>query len=271
MIAGAPRLRAASFAFVVAVAASCAVGAAAPRSACAQAAPPSQADQARALELFEQGRAAYREGRFSDSVSLLREAYALVPEPVLLYNLARAHEGLGEFPEAVDAYERYLATAKDIADRGAIERKLVSLRRELEDRERLARERDEALNAKRERADASAGPSDSELHSAGASPWPWVIAGLGGAVIAAGGVFGSMALSTNDDAENAPSQLESASLRDDAEGLATFSTIGFVLGGVVLASGVTWGVIDLASSGSPGDATARLELGPAGGRLRVDF
>jgi tetratricopeptide (TPR) repeat protein len=268
---GAPRFRAASFAFVVAVAASCAVGFAAPRSACAQAAPASQADQARAVELFEKGRAAYREGRFSDSVSHLREAYALVPEPVLLYNLARAHEGLGEYPEAIDAYERYLATAKDIPDRGAIERKLVSLRRELEERERLARERDEALNAKREPGEGSTSRSDPQPASAGASPWPWVVAGLGGAVLVGGGVFGSMALSTNDDAELAPSQLEAASLRDDAEGLATISTVGFVVGGVLLATGVTWGVIDLATSGSPGEATAHLELGPTGGRLRIHF
>jgi tetratricopeptide (TPR) repeat protein len=237
----------------------------------AQEAPPSKASQDRALELFEQGRAAYREGRFADAGRLLREAYALVPEPVLLYNLARAHEGLGEFPEAIDAYERYLATAKDIPDRGAIERKLTSLRAELAERERLARERDEALKAKPAPGEGPAARAEPEPTTRGASPWPWVVAGLGGAVLVGGGVFGTMALATNDDAEAAPSQVDAASLRDDAEGLASLSSVGFVVGGVLVATGVTWGVIDLASSGSAGEATARLELGPTGGRVRIDF
>ena len=76
--------------------------------ATAQEAP--QAPQADAVLLFEQSADAYRAGRFSQAASLLEEAYAIWPDPVLVYNLGRAYEGAGRLDEARDAYVRYLAS-----------------------------------------------------------------------------------------------------------------------------------------------------------------
>ena len=234
-----------------------------------EAKPSSQRD--RALDLFERGKAAYREGRFEEAVTLLTEAYALEPAPVLLYNLARAQEGLGAFAEAIEAYERYLAAEKEIPDRGAIEQKITSLRRTLEEREALARERDEAK--RREAATPAPGPAvPTEPDSA--SPWPWVAAAVGAGSTIAGAVLGGLALSRNDEAEAAPSQREAALARDAAEGLALGSTVLFVVGGVVAAGGLVWGVVDVATLGGPdGSEPAKVSLsfGPTSFTVSIDL
>lgn len=237
-----------------------------------------EAEQKQALELYAKGKEAYKEGRFEDAVKLIDAAYALHPEPVLLYNLARAHEGLGDFPKAIAAYEKYLTTEKQIADRGAIEQKVTSLKRTVEEQARLARERDEALKAKAgaERPqDPKEPPRDpaKEGDSRGPSPWPWTIAALGAGGLVAGGVLGGLALSKNDEAEGAPTQLDAATLREEADGLALGSTISFIAGGVVLAAGAAWGIADvvLASRPSDGAASLRVRVGPAGASVIVSF
>ena len=46
--------------------------------------------QQEAIALFQQSAEHYRAGQFQQAVDLLKRAYALKPEPVLLYNLSRA-------------------------------------------------------------------------------------------------------------------------------------------------------------------------------------
>src|SRR6187551_664805 len=55
----------------------------------------SAADVEKARELAKKSADAYRRGDFNEALTLLTEAYALERQPVLLYNKARAHEGLG--------------------------------------------------------------------------------------------------------------------------------------------------------------------------------
>src|SRR5689334_14972253 len=89
----------------------------------------------RAIALFEESQTAYNAGELERAVALLREAHDLFPEPILLYNLGRALEGLGQMAEAADAYEQYLEQATDVDDRAAIERRVETLRRNAEPRE----------------------------------------------------------------------------------------------------------------------------------------
>lgn len=227
----------------------------------------SAADKKQALELFDQGKAAYREGRFQDSVELLQKAYGLVKEPVLLYNLARAHEGLGDFPAAIKAYEQYLSTEKNVPDRGAIEQKLTSLRRTVAEQARLAKERDEALKKESQPKPEEPAPrvAPGPRPAESPSPWPWVIAGVGAGALVAGAVTGGLALGKNGDAEAAPSQRETAELRSSAETFALASTALLIAGGVVCAAGATWGIIDVATLDGPqGDTAARVRIGPGG-------
>jgi tetratricopeptide (TPR) repeat protein len=221
-------------------------------------------DQERALHLFEESLELYRTGRFADAAVLLREAYSLHAEPVLLYNLARALEGDGDLDGAIDAYQRYLETAGEIPDRGAIERKLETLRATVAERNRLAEAAEDAERRERER-EREAEARRRVAHETGRSPSPapWIVAGVGAAGFAVAGVLGALALGAHDAAIAAPSQRETDAEQRRANDYALATNIAFIASGVVLAAGVIWGVIDVVSAG--GDepvATARLRLLP---------
>ena len=66
-------------------------------------------NRTRASELFKKSADAYLRGDFAQAITHLDEAYALDPQPVLIYNKARANEGLGHVEEAIDLYEKYRA------------------------------------------------------------------------------------------------------------------------------------------------------------------
>lgn len=189
------------------------------------------ARDARALELFEKSEAAYEAGRFADAIALLRQSYDIKKEPVLLYNMGRAYEGLGDLGAAASSYESFLWAVPNTPDRGALERRIATLRRQLAEREALEKE------AKRRDAQARS-----------ASAVPWIVAGVGVAGIVTGTVFGVMSGQRNDDAKLEPTYVEAERLQSQAESYATVANIGFIAGGVVLAIGVVWGVLDLSAS-----------------------
>src|SRR5688500_3941422 len=70
-------------------------------------------DLDRAVVLFEESERAYNAGEFAEAATLLRRAYELHPDPTLLFNLARALEGMGDLDGAIETYERYLAEGRD--------------------------------------------------------------------------------------------------------------------------------------------------------------
>ncbi|HSO36074.1 MAG TPA: hypothetical protein VLT33_26285 [Labilithrix sp.] len=194
-----------------------------------------EAQHARALDLFEKSEAAYDSGRFADAIALLKQSYALKQEPVLLYNLGRAYEGIGDPAAAAQSYEAFLAAQPSASDRGALERRIATLRRQLAEREALrkrALERDRAVPAR------------------SASAVPWVVAGVGAAGLLGGGVVGILAQQRNDDAKQEPTYARAERLHSQAESLATISTISFIAGGAVLAGGLLWGILDLSAAKS---------------------
>src|SRR5262245_66585058 len=88
--------------------------------------------KAEALELFNQSADLYQQGKFDEAARLLERAYEIQPEPVLLYNLGRAYEGLGENQKAVEAYEHYLKDEPKAKDRGAVEHRIETLKAQIE-------------------------------------------------------------------------------------------------------------------------------------------
>jgi len=99
-------------------------------------------DKQRAGELAAESAQHYKRGEFELSAALLRKAYGLYPEPNLLYNLARSLEGMGDKAAAVEAYDAYLQTAKQVEDRGAVERHVATLKAELVDKMARTRPRE---------------------------------------------------------------------------------------------------------------------------------
>jgi tetratricopeptide (TPR) repeat protein len=229
-------------------------------SSIAHAAPPSD-DGKRAVELFDQSAAAYDAGQFAKAAELLKEAYKLRPDPVLLYNLARAYEGMGALPDAVQAYSDFLAADPSAKDRGAIEARIATLRAQIDEQSRLQREA-----AAREHERQRETP-----HTSGASPIPWIVAGVGGAGLLTGAVFGALSIARHNAANN-DVQTDYANDQSQARSFATAANIAFVAGGVLAAVGVTWGIVELGSSRAAPDrapAAVSLEIGPASAWLTV--
>jgi hypothetical protein len=63
---------------------------------------------AAAAVLIDRGAAQYDAGEYAKAAASLRAAYELVPEPRLLFNIARAYEKAGDTEQAFEFYERYL-------------------------------------------------------------------------------------------------------------------------------------------------------------------
>src|SRR4051812_43899224 len=177
-------------------------------------------NKAKALALFDESDQAYKAGEFEKSADLLRQAYALYPEPILLYNLARALEGLGDTKGALEQYERYLADAKDVKDRGAIERRVATMKQQLE--AEAERRRLEQNRIVREPGPRHPPPPPPETH---ASKAPYVVIALGAAAVGTGVVFGRLAASKHDAAVAEPSQQAAQQLQDTAQSYATIGNV----------------------------------------------
>jgi tetratricopeptide (TPR) repeat protein len=52
-------------------------------------------------KLFAEGASLYKAGKYRPAIDKFEAAYALFPEPNLLYNIARAHEALGDVDQAI--------------------------------------------------------------------------------------------------------------------------------------------------------------------------
>lgn len=217
-------------------------------------APTQSATERQALQWFEQSLVAYREGRFQDAVDLLKRAYATKPEAVLLYNLARAYEGMGADEQAIDAYSRYLDQDKEASDSESIRRRIETLRAKVAERQSLQRQRDEERKRAQTQKKAPTTPTESaELKH---SPVPWVVVGVGAAGMVTGSVFGLVAQSKHRDAQDQLSVGDAQRLQDSAHSYATGANVAFLVGGVLTAAGLVWGIVDLTSHGSKREGRA---------------
>jgi hypothetical protein len=123
----------------------------------------------------------------------------------------------------------------------------------------------------------STGPTDPEDGEEGEGPEfgitypPFILMGAGVLVLGVGGITGGLALGKAGELKDAcpqnPCPTENESLADDANMLATVSTVSFIVGGAAAAAGVGWLIWDLTTSGSND------EEGPdtAGWRIRPYF
>src|SRR5688500_2507730 len=159
----------------------------------------------RAMHLFEESRTHYDAGRFDTAAELLAEAYDLQPDPILLYNMARAYESGGRVQEAIDAYERYLSDAGNVRDRGAIETRLATLRDQLE--------REEELDRRDEDEEPAPVPPDNPDRI---EPAPWIILGIGVVGIGAGIVLGVLSQDAHAQAGEATIHRDAFALQQNA-------------------------------------------------------
>ena len=98
---------------------------------------PSSVQPLPAPESVEQARTKLREGarllaagKYGDSLRLFEEAYTIVPNPKIHYNVGLAYVGLSRPTKALEAFERFLADSKDapVVNRVEAERLVGELR-----------------------------------------------------------------------------------------------------------------------------------------------
>jgi tetratricopeptide (TPR) repeat protein len=135
------------------------IGVGAPRLSAAQG---DLREQAR--RLVTEGQAAQDGGRYDEAIALYERAYALVPHPELLYNLAQAHRLKGDLDPALAHYRRYLAIDPKGRVSADARRRVTEIEKAIADRkaeaERVAAE--EAVRAAAERAAAQKARADAE-------------------------------------------------------------------------------------------------------------
>ena len=87
----------------------------------------STANTERAREAFGAAQKLYQASRFAEALKKFEEAQVLKPHPVIIFNIARCHELLGAFPQALHSYREYLRLSPDAADRAAVLASISSL------------------------------------------------------------------------------------------------------------------------------------------------
>ena len=89
---------------------------------------PSAEAREAARQAYARGQEAFRTGDYDAAIASFEEAYAAVPNPVVLLGLAEAQERKGDIPATIATLERYLAERADAPDRAQIEARLTDLR-----------------------------------------------------------------------------------------------------------------------------------------------
>jgi tetratricopeptide (TPR) repeat protein len=186
--------------------------------------------KSRARELFKSGEAAYQAGNYDRAIHDYNEAFALVPLPLLLFDLGQAYRMKGERDKAIANYQKYLdvdpngrgaeearthldefqaqiekekvakraadesrkqaAEAKRKADEEARLRAAEEAKRRDEEAAKLERLRDEQHQRDVEAAAVRKREADAEYARRPAWKKPWFWAAVGGAVVVVGVAVG---------------------------------------------------------------------------------
>jgi len=182
-----------------------------------------------AFEHYLRGRRAYLAGRYREALVELKAARALDRDaPDLTYNIARVHENLGEFDEAITYYDEYMQSLPR-SDTDERERTAKTIRR------LHGAKRERALNLAREKrslAPTSIGRADFVF---------WLTASTAVACFGGGAVTGMLAVKSQERVANYVAGVDGTlerreRFRDEAKRFALIADGLFIAGGLALTS-----------------------------------
>ncbi|MFK7999875.1 MAG: hypothetical protein AB8H86_09770 [Polyangiales bacterium] len=214
---------------------------------------------------LDRGLSEYEAGRYETAAEAFQAAYAIRPEPELQYNAARSFERAVKREEAIAAYELFLelpGTTSDTRTRAL--HAVASLRAEIE-----------AINAAEQAPDpvtevdpvvdppevAPVQPMPPSSRRGGKTTAGWVLIGTGAVSLITGGIFGGLALASNNEFEDATNRSEQLELADEVNNNALAAD---VLLGVGLVCAVV-GIVLVATDGGDeeDEGSAHLQLSPS--------
>ena len=154
-------------------------------------------DDERAKAHFLAGQSYYEQASYTDALREFNEAYRISKRPALLYNIARCHEALEQYADAVKMLEAYLDQDPQTSDRAAVETRIGNLK------EREAAQQ----KAQKAAAEPATPPPATATAPPAAPPAPaprkrvatWIVGGIGlGALAAALGTGVASQVAYND-------------------------------------------------------------------------
>lgn len=89
-----------------------------------------------AKEHYEMANRFYDVGKYGDAIHEYEEAYLLVEDPALLFNIGQAYRLWDRPDDAIRSYKNYLRRRPDASNRADVERKIADLERTLDERRR---------------------------------------------------------------------------------------------------------------------------------------
>jgi tetratricopeptide (TPR) repeat protein len=215
------------------------------------------ATQAKADVLFEKGQALYLSDEFQGAIELFKQAYALVRDPVYLFNIAQSYRKVADCENAFDFYTQYLQAAPNAENKTKVQQWLRELQPCVDQRQRdheaakraeqLERERKEEDERRQQQAmqPPPPPPRETETDAGGGLR----IAGYAGMAVGAiglslGAYYSVQGAGARDDLNKLCamgctwSDPKVHSLDSDGQSDNTRAKIGFIGGGVAAVAGV---------------------------------
>lgn len=234
--------------------------------------------------LNEEGAALYAQRDYRRAVERFLRAYAVDPDPNLLFNIARCYEKLGDTEAAIEKYEEFIALpGADTVGRSRAHQSLQALRQLAASQTQSSTNAAEQGSQPDEAPPADvAAPSDAGEkpdvdEEAGIGVWPWVTLGMGVAAAGAGGVFIALGQKDHDllieaqgyqdrSAPYAFTQARATELDDSGARKKVIGAVGLGVGGALL---VTSAVLFWVQGGDDEAVRVGVDAGPSDYRVSV--
>lgn len=170
---------------------------------------------------------AHQQSKFDVALMELEAAFALDPQPDLLYAIGQVHVKLSNCPVAISFYERFLETKPGPEPTAAANEAIANCRAQLAAQPPVAEPQPEPEPQPQPQPEQPPPPKAEprRFDAIGTT-----LVGLGVISSVVGVVMYSSAISTLDDAEAAPTYQEHERLVDDAEGKRTYAVVFGVAG-----------------------------------------
>lgn len=200
--------------------------------------------------LVGQAAEAYNRNEPDVAINLLEQAYTLNPNPLLLYNIGRAHELAGRLERALEYYDRFLAEHPDEAQAQLGREARAGVQGQLDARRNAANNAQNALQNGNGNRNGNNGNGTSLVSVAPRIRYvnqPRRFTGghvalvVTGSVLAvAGGVFGGLALMQSGGFAGTADPAQRAGFQDRGTAFAWSSNIGIGVGLAIGAAGLVW-------------------------------
>lgn len=94
--------------------------------------------QTRAQALYEEGSKHYKLHEYDAAIAAFKQAYAMFPEPTILFDLGQAYRQLHDCTDALSFYKTYLRDKPDAEDRGVVEKLVAEMQACVDEQSRVA-------------------------------------------------------------------------------------------------------------------------------------